>query len=78
MHGKKPDGSGAGLTGRLGSCVPGVVVPTKLVMVLTLPLCRLGCRIPFPALAEPEWHDGGSGRAAEHEDPPSFNLPYGK
>lgn len=49
--------------------VRGVVVPTKLVMVLTLPLCRLGCRIPFPALAEPEWHDGGSGRAAEHEDP---------
>lgn len=58
----------AGLSGRLGSAVLGVLVPTTLVAA-PAPHCRHGPPVPFPALAEPEWCDGGSGRAAKHEDP---------
>lgn len=63
------DGTGAGLTGRLWSCVLSVLVPTKLVVVLTVHNLLKRLSPPFPAPAESEWCDGGSGRAAKHEDP---------
>lgn len=63
------DGTGAGLTSRLWCCVLGVIVPTELVVVLTVHNLLTRLSLPLPTLTEPEWCDGGSGRAVKHEDP---------